>query len=92
MLRNSVSVLIACCITASLFAQNNALPDQYLKIAEEFRKNTQNDSAMVYYLRAAVEYHKAVNADGEANAYTQAANILIRQNSYGTAKLYLENA
>lgn len=90
MLRNGVSVLIACCITASLFAQNNTLPDQYLKVAE-FRK-AQNDSAMVYYLRAAVEYHKTVNADGEANAYTQAANILIRQNSYGTAKLYLEKA
>jgi len=67
-------------------------PDEYFKQADFYRKNVQTDSALMYYEKAAIEFHSQGKMEEFVNSYNQIGIILTRQDQYEKAKLYLEKA
>ncbi|MGB4970988.1 MAG: tetratricopeptide repeat protein [Saprospiraceae bacterium] len=70
--------------------QNNPIADDYIRIADDFKKNSKPDSAIIYYEKASVEFQALGNIEKFISAYNQIGIILTRQDKYEQAKTYLE--
>jgi len=90
-IKNAAAILFIL-IAFSHFIMAQSLPDRYMQLADDFRKNAQPDSALVYYEKASVELQKTADFEKLANAYNQMGVILTRQDKYEPAKMYLEKA
>ena len=90
-IKNAAAILfILIAFSHFIMAQN--IPDRYMQLADDFKKNAQPDSALVYYEKASVEFQKTADFEKLANAYNQTGIVLTRQDKYGSAKKYLEKA
>ena len=70
----STSALI---VLASLYhasGQSNALAENYVQQAIDFRKNMKPDSAIVYYEKASMEFNKLGNIVKLIDSYNQIGN------------------
>lgn len=72
------------------FGQEN--PETLFKTADGFRTKADPENAMIYFEKAAVEFHKAGNTERAIDAYTQIGAILNRQDRFEKAKAVLEKA
>ena len=73
-------------------AQSGPMADEYIRIADDYKKKLNPDSAIVYYEKALAEYQNLGNAEQLVNMYNQIGIILTRQDNYAKAKVYLEKA
>ncbi|MBK6998079.1 MAG: tetratricopeptide repeat protein [Lewinellaceae bacterium] len=90
-IKNAAAILFIL-IAFSHFIMAQSLPDRYMQLADDFRKNAQPDSALVYYEKASVEFQKTADFEKLANAFNQMGIVLTRQDKYDPAKKYLEMA
>jgi tetratricopeptide (TPR) repeat protein len=72
--------------------QNGPLSEKYIGLADNYKKNQQQDSALVYYEKASAEFQALGNIEKFINSYNQIGIILTRQDNYDKAKTYLEKA
>jgi tetratricopeptide (TPR) repeat protein len=72
--------------------QSSSPADEYLRQADEFKKNMKPDSAVELYEKAAVEFQKLGNTEKFIYSYNQIGIILTRQDKYEKARAYLEKA
>ena len=72
--------------------QSNSPADIYILQANDFKKNMKQDSAIVYFEKASVEFQKQGNIEKFIDSYNQIGIILTRQDKYEIAKTYLEKA
>ncbi len=77
---------------ALIVAQSSLPGDNHFTTAENFRKNAQVDSAIVYYQKAAEFFQQSGEMERQVNAYNQLGIIYTRQDKYEPAKQYLEAA
>ncbi len=75
-----------------LQGQNNTAADAHMLMAEQFKKNAQPDSAVIYYGKAAGEFRQVSNIEGQVNAFNQMGILLTRQDEYDKARINLEKA
>src|SRR5688500_9590684 len=75
-----------------LNGQSSALSEEYIRLADEYRKIMKLDSAIIYYEKAAVEFQALGNVEKFVHSYNQIGIILTRQDKYERAKSYLEKA
>jgi tetratricopeptide (TPR) repeat protein len=85
----SLFLLITICPAA---AQADSLASKYIRVAENFAKNTEVDSAMHYYEKAANRFQAAGSTEKFVNAYNHIGRLLTRQDKYEKAKTYLNKA
>lgn len=71
---------------------NDSLANGYMLLADNYKKNTELDSAVLYYDRAVVAFDKLGEIEPEVNALNQAGIILTRQDKYADAKQFLHKA
>lgn len=76
----------------SVNGQTAALADKYLLQAEDFRKNSEPDNAVIFYEKAAQEFQKLGNVEKFIYSCNQIGIILTRQDKYEKAKTYLDQA
>lgn len=76
----------------NLNGQSNSPADEYLRQADDFKKNMKPDSAVISYEKASVEFQKLGNIEKFIYSYNQIGIILTRQDKYEKAKTYLEKA
>lgn len=76
----------------AITAQTATPGDEFLRRADDYKKNQQPDSAIIYYEKASFEFKKAGDPENLINAYNQLGTILTRQDKYEEAKSYLEKA
>lgn len=76
----------------TLKGQNGPLAEEYMRIAEDYKKTMNRDSALIYYEKASAEFQALGNIEKLVNAYNQIGIILTRQDKYEKAKTYLEKA
>lgn len=93
----SPSSIIICLVflllsISNLNAQNSLLADNYVLLADDFKKSQQPDSAIIYYERAAEAYQRLGNIEKFVNAYNQIGMMLTRHDEYARAKTYLDKA
>ncbi|MCC7026080.1 MAG: tetratricopeptide repeat protein [Saprospiraceae bacterium] len=86
----SALIVLAFCYHAS--GQSNALAENYVQQAINFKKNMKPDSAIVYYEKASMEFNKLGNIEKLIDSYNQIGIILTRQDQYELAKTYLNKA
>ena len=79
-------------LIGSAIGQNSPSGDEYIRIADEYKKNSKPDSALIYYEKASVEFQTAGKSEKFVNSYNQIGIILTRQDEYEKAKTYLEQA
>jgi len=79
-------------IASVTFLEAQNLPESYMQLADDFKKNAQPDSALIYYEKASVEFQKLGDLESLANVYNQMGIIRTRQDKYEPAKKYLEKA
>ena len=91
LIKNAAAMLFFL-IAFSNFLQAQNPAEGYLQLAEDFKKNAQRDSALVYYEKASMEFQKLGDFENLANTYNQMGIILTRQDKYEPAKKYLEKA
>lgn len=77
---------------SNVVAQDGSPGDEYLRLAEDHKKNMNTDSALICYENAAAEFMKAGNMEKYAHSCNQAGVILTRQDKYEKAKGYLDKA
>lgn len=89
--------IIAC--TAFLLAlitiangQSGPSADEYVRLADDFNKKLDRDSAIINYEKASVEFQKLGNTEQFINSYNQIGIILTRQDKYERAKSFLDKA
>lgn len=87
-----VFVFFAILTTGSVKGQNSTLSDEYVRLAEDSKKNMKQDDAIIYYEKASVEFQTLGNIEQFINSYNQIGIILTRQDKYEKAKTYLEKA
>lgn len=87
-----VFVFFAIFSITNVKGQNSPLSDEYIRLAEESKKNMKQDDAINYYEKASVEFKTLGNIEQFINAYNQIGIILTRQDKYEKAKTYLEKA
>jgi tetratricopeptide (TPR) repeat protein len=73
-------------------AQSSPTGDEYMRLADDFKKNMKPDSAIIYYEKASVEFKTPGNTEKFINACNQTGIILTRQDNYVKAKTYLVQA
>lgn len=88
----STSALIVLATLYHASGQSNALAENYVQRAIDFKKNMKPDSAIVYYEKASVEFTKLGNIEKLIDTYNQIGIILTRQDQYEQAKTYLNKA
>jgi tetratricopeptide (TPR) repeat protein len=74
------------------FGQGGPLAGDYVRIAEDFKTNSQRDSAIIYYEKASGEYQKQGDLEGYVRSCNQIGILLTRQDKYAPAKSYLDKA
>ncbi len=72
-----------------VIAVNDSLSNVYFHQAEEFKKQSKSDSAIIYFEKAAIGYKENNNIEQFVNSYNQIGIILTRQDKYEKAKEYL---
>ena len=87
-----VFVFFAILLITNVKGQNSALSDEYIRLAEDSKKNMKQDDAINNYEKASVEFQKLGNIEQFINAYNQIGIILTRQDKYEKAKTYLDKA
>ncbi|TND07174.1 MAG: hypothetical protein FD123_3319 [Bacteroidetes bacterium] len=87
-----VYILLLIASMGSLHGQTSPLADEYIRAADDFKKNMKPDSAMVYYEKASVEFQRLGNVEKFISAYNQIGIILTRRDEYEKAKSYLDKA
>ncbi|MBL0238117.1 MAG: tetratricopeptide repeat protein [Saprospiraceae bacterium] len=88
----STSALIVLAFCYHVSGQSNALAENYVQQAINFKKNMKPDSAIVYYEKASMEFNKLGNIEKLIDSYNQIGIILTRQDQYELAKTYLNKA
>src|SRR5688572_21279926 len=76
------------------FVQGQSGPsaEEYVRLAVEFNKNLDRDSAVENYEKAAVEFQRLGNVEQVVNANNQIGIILTRQDKYEKARAHLDKA
>jgi tetratricopeptide (TPR) repeat protein/thiol-disulfide isomerase/thioredoxin len=87
-----VIVVMVFAAMPSMYAQTGPNADDYTRMAEEFRKSQEPDSAVLYYGKAAQQYKASGDEENVVHAYTQMGVILTRQDDYDKAQAYLDQA
>lgn len=81
------------CLSSNSFAeQNDSLAYKYFGLAEDYKKNSKTDSAIIYFEKASVEFKTSKKSEGFVNCYNQIGVMLTRQDQYEKAKEYLNKA
>lgn len=88
----TASAFFALALMNNSSGQNNSLADTYILQANDFKKNMKQDSALVYFEKASVEFQKHGNIEKFVDVYNQIGIILTRQDKYEKAKAYLDKA
>ena len=93
-MKKYILVLILTMVNLTMYSQNHTygLADEYNKLAENHKKNSRPDSAIIYYEKASLEFQASNNMEGFVNTYNQICIILTRQDQYEKAKEYLNKA
>jgi tetratricopeptide (TPR) repeat protein len=76
----------------NLSCQNNTPDDSYYFKAKDFKKSMMQDSALIYFKKASIEYEKSHKIEQFINSYNEIGIILTRQDKYEEAKTYLDKA
>ena len=63
-----------------------------MRLAADYKKNQETDSAIIFYDKAAVEFQALGNIEKCIDSYNQMGIILTRQDNYEKAKFFLEKA
>ncbi len=84
--------LVILFLAGTLNAQSDSVAGEYLRMADDFRKNAVPDSAVIYYEKASSEFRQLNQVEQFVNSCNQAAAVLTRQDNYPEAKLYLNKA
>jgi tetratricopeptide (TPR) repeat protein len=87
-----VYILFMLIFINTAYAQNSERADEYLRIADNFKKEMKPDSAILFYEKAAGEFRTIGNTEKFVHAYTQTGVILTRQDNYEKAQTYLDQA
>ena len=85
-------ICVTLCFASTAYTQSGPNADDYSKMAEEFRKSHEPDSAIVYYEKASILYYDSGDAEKFVHACTQIGVILTRQDEYELAQTYLDKA
>lgn len=88
--RNIGCILLLLAFSAN--AQKGPNADEYIRLADECKKNAKPDSAIFYYEKASVEFNTLGSKEKFINAYNQIGIILTRQDKYEKALIYLDKA
>ena len=73
-------------------AQTVSHGDEFVRLAEEYKRNQNPDSAFINYEKATVEFQKTGDSEKLVNSLNQMGIILTRQDQYEKAKVYLDKA
>jgi tetratricopeptide (TPR) repeat protein len=86
------TLIILIFFTLHLTAQDNFTPDEYMRLAENYKKVSKPDSAILYFEKAAALFQTTNNYESQVNALNQIGIILTRQDKYEISKKYLDQA
>jgi hypothetical protein len=64
-------ILFLLVLINSVNGQSNSPADEYLRQADDFKKNMKTDSALIYYEKASVEFQKLGNIEKFIYSYNQ---------------------
>ncbi len=92
LIRIAFSVCVFFAVLNQLHAQTASSAALYCGKADDFKKNMQPDSALVYYKKAGIESGNFGEHELFVHAYTQVGVILTRQDKYDEARIYLDSA
>ncbi|MBK7854790.1 MAG: tetratricopeptide repeat protein [Bacteroidetes bacterium] len=87
-----VYALFLCISCNNVNGQSSSLSEEYLRLADDFKKSMKQDSAIKYYEKAAVEFQALGNVEKFVYSYNHIGIILTRQDNYEKSKFYLEKA
>jgi tetratricopeptide (TPR) repeat protein len=90
-MKNSVAFTFLL-LASFVSAQKDPSADEYIRLADDYKKNARPDSAVIYYEKASLEFKTLGSMEKFINAYNQIAIILTRQDKYEKALAYLETA
>lgn len=90
--KDIVTGILLSLVSINAAAQKGPNGDAFIRKADEHKKNGKQDSAIIYYEKAAVEFNSQGDKEKFINAYNQIGIILTRQDKYEKALTYLESA
>lgn len=82
--------LLASALTAT--GQTVSPVDDYIRLADDFKKNSKPDSAIFYYEKASAVFQEQGDIEKLINSYNQLGVVLTRKDEYEKATSYLEKA
>jgi tetratricopeptide (TPR) repeat protein len=88
----AISPTLLLLLTVSNAKSQSKTAEEYMTLAEEFKKNAKPDSAIICYEKASREFQNTRNAEGFVNSYNQIGILLTRQDKYDSARTYLNRA
>ncbi len=68
------------------------LGDEYIRIADNYKKNSKPDSALIFYKKASLEFQDLASVEKLMNAYNQVGVIYTRKDEYDSSALYLKRS
>lgn len=87
-----VLVLLFSCCGINKISSQDTTGEAYLRKANEFKKNRNTDSALIYYQHASIAFERSNKTEAFVDANNQAAILLTRLDQYEKARSYLEKA
>ncbi|MDH4473944.1 MAG: tetratricopeptide repeat protein [Fluviicola sp.] len=93
----TLKIIISCSLFAvfsmsTICAQSDSIAGEYMRLADDFKKNAAPDSAIVYYEKASVEFQQLNQVEQFVSSCNQIGVLLTRQDNYEEAKVYLNKA
>ncbi|MEP7198081.1 MAG: tetratricopeptide repeat protein [Saprospiraceae bacterium] len=75
-----------------IWSQSTVVFKDYMQLADNYKKNQEPDSAIIYYKKAALGFESLHDIEKLINANNQIAVVLTRQDKYEEAKSFLMQA
>ena len=90
--RGALFVSIILIFIPTVQAQTYAQANEYFRLAERYKNNSNIDSAEIYFEKAGKLYREDKKFDEAVNSFNQIGIILTRKDNYVKAKLFLDQA